>query len=129
MKPEPFIVKVHAKERILEVHYPTRPTMETYAAYEAEVRGAILELARGGEWDCLVDQTALKALAPEFPPLIAKLNSWARSQGMRRTARVVGDSAIGELQTVRILRDSGVKDIGSTFHDRTSGWAWLAPPP
>jgi hypothetical protein len=129
VKPEPFTVKVHATERILEVHYPTRPTLETYAAYEAEVRKAILELAKGGEWDCLVDQTALKALPPEFPPLIAKLNSWARSQGMRRTARVVGDSAVGELQTLRILRDSGVRDIGSTFRDRSSGWAWLATPP
>lgn len=125
MKTEPFTVRVHADQRILEVHYPSRPTMESYAAYETEVRHAIEELAKGGEWDCLVDQTALKALAPEFPPLIAKLNSWARTQGMRRTARVVGESAIGELQTVRILRDSGVKDIGSTFHDREAGWSWL----
>ncbi len=125
MKTEPFSVQVHADRRVLEVHYPARPTLEAYAAYEAEVRRAIETLSRGGEWDCLVDQTALKALAPEFPPLIAQLNAWARTRGMRRTARVVGESAIGELQTVRILRDSGVKDIGSTFHDRASGWAWL----
>lgn len=125
MTSEPFTVKVHAEQRILEVHYPAKPCMESYSAYEAEVRAAIDALAKGGEWDCLVDQTALKVLAPEFPPLIAKLNTWARGKGMRRTARVVGDSAAGELQTVRILKDSGVKDIGSTFHDRPSGWAWL----
>ncbi|MCC6336839.1 MAG: STAS/SEC14 domain-containing protein [Myxococcales bacterium] len=125
MKSEPFSVVVHAERRILEVRYPTRPTMEAFGAYEAEVRRAIEGLAKGGEWDCLVDQTALKALPPEFPPLIAKLNTWARGKGMRRTARVLSDSAIGELQTVRILKDAGVKDIGSAFKDRDSGWAWL----
>jgi hypothetical protein len=125
VKSEPFKVMLHAKERILEVHYPARPTMESYQSYEVEVRAAIEALAQGGKWDCLVDQTALKALAPEFPPLIAKLNTWARGQGMRHTARVVAESAIGELQSVRILRDSGVKDIGSMFHHRRDAWEWL----
>ncbi|MEW5741721.1 MAG: STAS/SEC14 domain-containing protein [Myxococcota bacterium] len=125
MKADPFTVIVHADRRILEVRYPTRPTMESYEKYEVEVRRAIEGLAKGGEWDCLVDQTGLKALAPEFPPLIAKLNTWARSKGMRRTARVVSHSAIGELQTVRILKDAGVKEIGSVFHDRDEAWATL----
>lgn len=125
MKPEPFVVVVHKDRRILEVRYPTRPTLQTYEAYEKEVRAAIEKLAEGGEWDCLVDQTALKAMAPEFPPRISELNAWARTKGMRRTARVVSGSAIGELQTVRILRDSGVKDVGAIFHDRAEAWKTL----
>ena len=125
MKPEPFTITVHREERVLEVHYPERPTMEFYETYEIEVRAAIVALAQGGAWDCIVDQSALKALAPEFPPRIAMLNAWAREHGMRRTARLVSNSAIGELQTIRILRDSGVINIGKVFHDRPAAWDFV----
>jgi len=118
-----FTVIVHADERILEVHYPPHPTLEGYEAYEKEIREAILSL--GGEWDCLVDQSALKALAPEFPPRIAELNHWAREHGMRRTVRVVSDSAVAELQNLRILRESGNTDVGRLFRDRTVAWQAL----
>ena len=99
--------------------------MPFYEQYELEVRAAIVALAAGGPWDCIVDQTALRALAPEFPPRIATLNAWAREHGMRRTARLVSDSAIGELQTLRILRDAGVTNMGQVFHDRPSAWAFV----
>lgn len=125
MKPEPFTITVHTKERVLEVRYPERPTMEFYEKYEVAVRAAILALAAGGPWDCIVDQTALRALAPEFPPRVAMLNTWAREHGMRRAARLVSDSAIGELQTLRILRDSGVSTIGAVFHDRPTAWKFV----
>ncbi len=125
--PDRFTVVVHAKQRIIEVRYPARPSLESYEKYEKEIRAAIE--AMGGTWDCLVDQTALRALAPEFPPRIAELNHWARAHGMRRTARVIADSAIGELQGMRILRDSGVKDVGSIFKTRDEAWRAITTPP
>ena len=125
MKSEPFVIKVHHKERVLEVHYPERPTMESYEKYEAEIRAAILQLASAGHWDCIVDQRALQALGPDFPPRIASLNAWARENGMRRTARVVSDSYIGELQTKRILRDGGVANAGQVFRDRELAWDFI----
>ena len=125
MKPEPFVIKVHHKERVLEVHYPERPTMEAYEKYESEIRAAILSLAATGHWDCIVDQRALQALGPDFPPRIALLNAWARENGMRRTARVVSDSYIGELQTKRILRDGGVANAAQVFRDREQAWDFI----
>ncbi len=118
-----FVVIVHESERIIEVRYPARPSATSYDAYEREIRAAIE--AMGGTWDCLVDQTALKTLAPEFPARIADLNTWARIKGMRRTARVVAESAIGELQGARILRDSGVRDVGAIFKAREEAWLFL----
>jgi hypothetical protein len=118
-----FVVVVHHAERIIEVRYPARPTVENFKRYDIEIRAAIEQL--GTPWDCLVDQTALKALAPEFPGRIAELNTWARGKGMRKTARVVSESAIGELQGARILRDSGVKDVGAIFKTRDEAWQFL----
>ncbi|MFZ5440516.1 MAG: hypothetical protein ACOZQL_10945 [Myxococcota bacterium] len=110
---------------MLEVRYPARPSLDAWAQYEVEVRAAILELAKKGAWECLVDQTALKALAPDFPPRIAEINHWAREHGMQRTARLVSDSAVGELQTQRILKEGGVKDMGAVFHERAEAWRFL----
>lgn len=128
MKPASFTLTVHAPERVLEVRYPVRPTMESYEQYEVELRAAILRLEPQGSWDLVVDQSALRALAPEFPPRIALLNAWAKEHGMRRTARVVSNSAVGELQTIRILRESGVLHIGAVFHDRAAAWAFVTTP-
>lgn len=122
---EPFIITVHRAARVLEVQYPSRPTMTAYEQYETEVREAILELEKSGAWDCIVDQTQLRALAPDFPPRISELNVWSRAHGMHRTARVVSDSAIGELQTIRILKESGVNDIGAVFRDREEAWKFV----
>lgn len=118
-----FDIVVHGRERILEVRYPARPTAASYARYEKAVRTAI-EAWRGA-WDCLVDQSALKAMPPELPPQIAVLNAWALSKGMRRTARVVNESAIAELQVNRILRDSGTAQVGSIFKSRDEAWKAL----
>ncbi len=51
--------------------------------------------------------------------------SLARGKGMRKTARVIAESAIGELQGARILRDSGVTDVGAIFKSRDEAWAFL----
>lgn len=125
MNTEPFIITVHRRERVLEVKYPAHPTMTAYEQYEGEIREAILELEKSGPWDCIVDQTSLRALAPDFPPRIAELNVWSRTHGMHRTARVVSDSAVGELQTIRILKESGITDIGAVFHSREEAWKFV----
>ncbi|MBS1152968.1 MAG: hypothetical protein H6Q89_4666 [Myxococcaceae bacterium] len=121
-----FEIVVHGRERILEVRYPSRPTAESYARYETAVRAAIE--AWRGEWDCLVDQSALSLMPPELPPVIAVLNAWARGKGMRRTARVVKDSAVAELQVNRILRESGTAQVGSLYKTRAQAWAALTAP-
>jgi hypothetical protein len=118
-----FVITVHQAERIIEVRYPHRPTLEAYEIYERDIRAAIK--AMGSPWDCLVDQSALSALAPEFTPRIADLNHWARKQGMRHTTRVISESAIGELQGMRILKQAGVQDVGSLFRSREEAWASL----
>jgi hypothetical protein len=118
-----FLITVHASQRIIEVRYPLRPTMETFRKYDVEIRAAIAKM--GPPWDCLVDQSGLSAFAPELTPLIAELNRWAATKGMRRTARVVGASAIGELQSSRVLRDGGVSSISGVYHSRADAWAAL----
>lgn len=118
-----FEITVHGRERILEVRYPSKPTAASYAKYEKQVRAAIE--AWRGQWDCLVDQSALTLMPPELPPQIAVLNAWARDKGMRRTARVVKDSAVAELQVNRILRDSGTAQVGSIYKSRDEAWAAL----
>lgn len=125
MPNDSFIIIVHRAERVLEVQYPSRPTMLSFEQYETDIRREILELEKAGTWDCIVDQTVLRALAPDFPPRIAELNVWSRAHGMHRTARVVSDSAVGELQTTRILKESGTTDIGAVFHDRKEAWAFV----
>ena len=118
-----FEVIVHQPERIIEVRYPPRPTETNFRAYDAAIRKAID--AMGGAWQCLVDQTALNALAPEFTERIAELNGWARAKGMKSTARVVSESAVGQLQGARILRNSGLQDSGAIFTSRSEAWAFL----
>ena len=120
---DPFVITVHVKERIIEVKYPPRPTEATFTQYDREVRAAIEKL--GAPWDCLVDQSAFSAFAPELTPKIAELNRWAAGKGMRRTTRVVASSAIGELQSARVLRDGGVSGIATIFHTRAEAWAAL----
>ncbi len=122
---EEWEVVLHEQERVLEVKYPQRPTAASFDRYDRTVRAAIEKLAAGGKWDCLVDQTTVRALAPELATRISALNAWAHGKGMRKTVRVIADSAIGELQSVRILREGGVRDIGSLFKSRDEAWKAL----
>lgn len=120
MTDDAFAITVHAKERILEVRYPRAVTPEAYGLYELAVRDAIVGL--GAPWDCLVDQGLLTVMPPEVPPRIAQLNAWALTTGMRRTARVVKDSAMAQLQVGRILRASGVAQVGTVYGSREAAW-------
>ncbi len=120
-----WIVTIHERERVLEVKYPARPNEAAFLRYDRAVRAAIEKLAAGGDWDCLVDQTAVRTLAPELASKIAELNAWAHGKRMRKTVRVLAESAIGELQGVRILREGGVKNIGGLFKSRDEAWKAL----
>jgi hypothetical protein len=122
-------VVLHEAERILEVRYPKFPSQAAFERYDKTIRAAIEKLAATGDWDCLVDQTAVTALAPELAEKIAVLNAWARDKRMRRTARVIANSAIGELQSVRILKTGGVKNIGNLYKSRDEAWKALRAGP
>jgi hypothetical protein len=124
-----WTVVLHEAERILEVSYPRYPSQAAFERYDKTIRAAIEKLASTGDWDCLVDQTAVTALAPELAEKIAVLNGWAKAKRMRRTARVIANSAIGELQSVRILKEGGVKNIGQVFKSRDEAWKVLRTPP
>ena len=118
-----FEIRFHEVERILEVRYPSRPTLDSYSRYEKAVRETIGSL--GGSWNCLVDQSALTVMPPELPPRIAELNAWARTQGMGRTARVVKPSATAQLQVTRILLKSGSAQVGTQCLTRDEAWRAL----
>jgi hypothetical protein len=118
-----FQIIIHQAERTIEVIYPRRPNLSVFEKYEREVRAAIT--AMGPPWDCLVDQSQVQALAPEIAPRVADLNAWAAGRGMEHTARVLSASAIGELQGERILRNAGVKKIGSLHKSRDEAWNHL----
>lgn len=123
MKSSAFLITVHPKPRIIEVVYPSHPTLESYERYEDEIRRTILEL--GGTFDCLVDQRALKVAPPEISERITQLNAWAKDHGMRRTARVVAASAVSELQARRITREAQLHDASQLFHSRDQAWEHL----
>ncbi|MBL8914191.1 MAG: hypothetical protein JNM17_26035 [Archangium sp.] len=123
MKVEEFEIIVHQSERTIEVKYPARPTLEAFLRYDKAIRAAITKM--GPPWDCLVDQSRVQALSPELAPRVADLNAWAVTKGMEHTARVLSSSAIGELQGERILREAGVKKIGSLHKDRETAWKHL----
>lgn len=122
---ELFVITVHERSHVLEVRYPSRVTMAAFERYVTEVKAAVLLLHRQGQWDCIVDQAALKAMAPDFPPRISELNVWSAAHGMRRTARLIASSAIGELQTLRILKDAGVNEMGAIFHTHQDAWKFV----
>jgi len=118
-----FEIRFHEGERILEVRYPAKPTLDSYTRYEKAVRETIESL--GGPWKCLVDQSGLSVLPPELPPRIAELNAWARTRGMGHTARVVKQSATAQLQVTRILQKSGAAAVGAQFATRDEAWKTL----
>src|SRR3954468_4856631 len=107
-KTSEFVITVHSTPRVIEVVYPSHPTAEAYFRYEQQIRAAIIAMA--GEWDCLVDQRALKVAPPEIAGRLASLNAWAREHGMRRTTRVVAESAISEIQARRITREAQLSE-------------------
>ncbi len=122
-----FRVVVHEAERIIEVTYPRKPTADSLADYEAALKAAVEKLGTAG-WRCLVNQTNLDVLAPELSDRITEMNKWALKHGLVTSARVVKQTAVGELQSKRILRESGVDPKGRVFHDRAEAWKRLTEP-
>jgi hypothetical protein len=118
-----FEIRFHEAERILEVRYPAKPTLDSYGRYELVVRRQISAIA--GQWKCLVDQSSLTVMPPELPLRIAELNAWAKTQGMHRTARVVRESATAQLQASRIIKNSGTGAEAIVATSRDEAWAAL----
>jgi hypothetical protein len=119
-----FEITFHEAERVLEVRYPARPTLDSYTRYESAMRETIRSLSHL-PWKCLVDQSALSVMPPELPPRIVELNAWAKTKGMGQTVRVVKPSATAQLQVGRILKNSGAEEIGTQCLTREDAWAAL----
>jgi hypothetical protein len=117
-----FEILFHEHERILEVRYPQRPTLESFDRYEKAVRETITSISSG--WKCLVDQSRLAVMPPELGPRLATLNAWAREHGMQVTARVVKQSATAELQVNRLFKGAAI-----VAHTRDEAWKSLLKAP
>ena len=121
-----FEVQVHERERVIEVKYPRRLTADALKAYESELKEAVKKL--GSTWRCLVDQTNLDVIPPHLTDQITEMNRWAAQHGLVADARVVKKTAVGELQSKRILRESGLGETGHVYFDRTEAWGHLVGP-
>jgi|JI10StandDraft_1071094.scaffolds.fasta_scaffold1055765_1 hypothetical protein len=121
-----FEVQVHERERVIEVKYPRRLTADALRAYESELKEAVKKL--GSTWRCLVDQTNLDVIPPHLTDQITEMNRWAAQHGLVAAARVVKKTAVGELQSKRILRESGLGETAHVYFDRTEAWGHLVGP-
>ncbi len=121
-----FEVQVHERERVIEVKYPRRLTADALKAYESELKEAVKKL--GSTWRCLVDQTNLDVIPPHLTDQITEMNRWAAQHGLVAAARVVKKTAVGELQSKRILRESGLGETAHVYFDRTEAWGHLVGP-
>ncbi|MBE2248691.1 MAG: hypothetical protein IAE78_04005 [Myxococcus sp.] len=118
-----FEVQVHERERVIEVKYPRRLTPEALAAYADQLKLAVGKL--NSTWRCLVDQTSLDVIPPHLTDQITEMNRWAVQHGLVGAARVVRKTAVGELQSKRILRESGLGETAHVYFDRTEAWQHL----
>ena len=121
-----FEVQVHERERVIEVKYPRRLTADALRAYESELKEAVKKL--GSTWRCLVDQTNLDVIPPHLTDQITEMNRWAAQHGLVAAARVVKKTAVGELQSKRILRESGLGETAHVYFDRSEAWGHLVGP-
>jgi hypothetical protein len=121
-----FEVQVHERERVIEVKYPRRLTADALTAYENDLKEAVKKL--GSTWRCLVDQTNLDVIPPHLTDQITEMNRWAAQHGLVAAARVVKKTAVGELQSKRILRESGLGETAHVYFDRKEAWGHLVGP-
>jgi hypothetical protein len=120
----PFRIIRHTSAAIIEVVYPSHPNEADVAQYLAEIRRAMVEAFKVGPWSCLVDQRELKLMDPKLMEHIVSMNAFARTHGMKRSARVV-DGALAKLQAGRIARTTEAGDTVRSFDSRDDALAWL----
>jgi hypothetical protein len=118
-----FEVHIHERERIVEVTYPKRLTREALDDYRAQLERAVVKL--GPTWRCLVNQTRLDVIPPHLTDIITEMNRWAAAHGLVAAVRVVKKTAVGELQSRRILRESGLGESAHVYFDRDEAWHHL----
>jgi hypothetical protein len=118
-----FELLVHERERIIEVKYPRRLSIASLEHYATELKLAVGRL--NSTWRCLVDQTNLDVIPPHLTDLITEMNRWAVQHGLVAAARVVRKTAVGELQSKRILRESGLSETAQVYFERAEAWHHL----
>jgi hypothetical protein len=122
-----FRIQLHEAEGILEVAYPRQPTGVDVEDYARKIKKYIDDLERK-TWSCLVDQTELQVMDPTHVERIAELNAYAQARGMLRAARVVA-SAVGRLQSQRVMREAALRTEFRMFSSREEALSWLKQPP
>lgn len=120
-----FDIIVHTDDRILEVIYPSSPTVDEISEYTTRVRQAIDGM--GDLWSALVDQRQLVVLPRPLMSTLAGLNSYAQLKGMQRSARIVSDAAAG-LQAWRMTKQALLTVPARTFESREEALEWLRDP-
>jgi len=121
----PFQITVHEADRIIDVVYPPQVTPEEMEDYLKRIREEIRRLS--GDWSALVDQSQLRVMPAGVVATMASLNAFAQHHGMKRSARVVTDSASG-LQAWRMTRQAMLTIPTRTFETREAALAWLRNP-
>ena len=126
-----FEIHVDSGERLVEVTYPDSPSSLETADYLVRMKRIIDQLAQERSasegWFCLVDQRLMRSMSTPLLEQVTYLNRYALQNGMRRSARVVGEgSAESERQARRIVEatDAAVR----TFTCRDAALAWLKAP-
>ena len=119
----PFQIKLHPRDRIIEVVYPAAPTAADVGDYLMEMKQLIDQ--QDGKWFCLVDQRSLTQLPAELLDQVAVANSYAVLHGMQRSARIVS-STVAASQASSIAKNVGtIKVKVQTFADRETAIGWL----
>lgn len=115
---------IHPRERIIEIIYPERPTVEAFERYEKKLKEAIKALKM--EFDCIVDQRAPILASPELAERMVSLTKWAEKHGMRRLVRVIAKSASAALQAKRIAKEASIAAPTVAKETREEAFEWLA---
>lgn len=116
-----FLIVEHS-DRIVEVVYPAEPDNGAVTDYTFRIKRIID--AQGGPWMCLVDQSALRAMAPRLADKIRLLNRYAMRKQMWCSARVVAPTA-PSVQAAFLAGDPGLHKMVRAFRSRTEAFSWL----
>ena len=118
---------IHPRERIVEIVYPERPTVEAFDRYEKRLKDALTAMRM--EFDCIVDQRAPIVASPELAERMVSLTRWAQAHGLRRLVRVIANSPSAALQFKRITKEAKIAAPTALVQTREEAFAWLARHP
>ena len=116
-----FVIVEHS-DRIVEVVYPAEPDNSVVTDYTFRIKRIID--GQNGPWMCMVDQSALKALAPRLADKIRLLNTYALRKQMVCSARVIASTAPAT-QSAVLSGAPGLQKVVRLFRTRGEAFVWL----